>query len=248
MIVMYQRISSPQQNLGRQEEWGKKYNVEKVFADKCSGKDTNRPELEKMLSYVREGDVVLVESINRLARNVRDLLSIVDTLKEKGVQFVSIKENIDTSTPTGKFCLTLFGSLAELERETIRERQAEGIAIAKEKGVYQGRAPMKIDENKFKAMCEEWKARKRTAVSIQKEFDITGTTFYRWIKEYGFSVIDEELYEKCFDYAIEHGKISAGTIQREFSIGFNKAKLTFDCLTEKNPKWELDSKGVLTVK
>lgn len=248
MVVMYQRISSPQQNLARQEEWGEKYKVEKVFADKCSGKDTNRPELEKMLNFVREGDVVLVESISRLARNVRDLLSIVDTLKEKGVQFISIKENIDTNTPTGKFCLTLFGSLAELERETIKERQAEGIALAKERGVYKGRAPMEIDENKFKAMCEEWKMGKRTATSIQKEFDITGTTFYRWIKEYGFSVIDEELYNKCLDYAVEHGKISTSIIQREFSVGFNKARLTFNCLIEKNPKWELVGNGVAVVK
>ena len=236
---MYQRISNSQHNLASQEEWKEKYKVEKVYTDTCTNKDNNRPELERMLDFLREGDVVLIESISRLARNVKDLLSIVEKLKEKGVQFISVKENIDTNTETGKFCLDLFESLAELEKEEIKERQAEGIALAKERGVYKGRTPMEIDENKFKTMCEEWKAGKRTATSIQKEFDITGTTFYRWIKEYGFSVIDEELYNKCLDYAIKHGKISIIHIQSEFGVGYNKARTTYECLIAKNPKWEV---------
>lgn len=239
MIIMYQRISNSQQNFASQEEWKEKYKVEKVYTDNCSNKDNNRPELERMLDFIRKGDVVLVESISRLARNIKDLLSIVDTLKKSGVQFISVKENIDTNTETGKFCLDLFESLAELEKEEIKERQAEGIALAKERGVYKGRTPMEIDENKFKTMCEEWKAGKRTATSIQKEFDITGTTFYRWIKEYGFSVIDEELYNKCLDYAIKHGKISIIHIQSEFGVGYNKARTTYECLIAKNPKWEV---------
>lgn len=245
MIIMYQRISNTQQSLNSQEEWKVKYKVEKVYTDNCTNKDNNRPELERMLDFIREGDVVIVESISRLARNVKDLLSIVNTLKEKGAQFISIKENIDTSTETGKFCLNLFKSLEELEKETIKERQIEGIALAKERGVYKGRAPMEIDENKFKTMCDEWKAGKRTATSIQKEFDITGTTFYRWIKEYGYSVIDEELYDKCLDYAIKNGKISIGLIQRVFSVGFNKANAIYECLVSNNPKWELTKNGLV---
>ena len=225
-----------------------KYKVEKVYTDNCSNKDNNRPELERMLDFLREGDVVLIESISRLARNVKDLLSIVKKLKEKGVQFISVKENIDTNTETGKFCLDLFESLAELEKESIKEKQAEGIALAKEKGVYKGRAPMEIDENKFKTMCEEWKAGKRTATSIQKEFDITGTTFYRWIKEYGYSVIDEELYDKCLDYAIKNGIITISLIQRVFSLGFNKANAIYECLVSNNPKWKLTKKGLVVVK
>ena len=155
MKVMYQRVSTTDQNLARQHQWAVRNNVEREFADKCSGKNANRPELEKMLAFVREGDVVIVESIDRLARNVKDLLEIVDQLKKKGVQFISIKENIDTETPTGKFCLTLFGSLAELEKDTIKERQREGIELAKQRGVYKGRAPMKIDEAKFVSMCQQ---------------------------------------------------------------------------------------------
>ena len=183
MVVMYQRVSSDDQNLARQEELTKIYSVQKVFADKCSGKDKDRPELKKMLDYVREGDVLIISSIDRLARNIRDLLFIVDTLKEKGVQLISVKENINTDTPTGKFCLSLFGILAELERDNIRERQKEGILLAKKRGVYKGRAPMKIDEDKFKRMCKEWRSGSRTATSIQKEFNITGTTFYKWVKQ-----------------------------------------------------------------
>lgn len=188
MKVMYQRVSTIDQNLARQKQWANRYSVEKVFADKCSGKNAKRPELEKMLEFVREGDFVIVESIDRLARCVKDLLEIVGKLKAKQVQFISIKENIDTSTPTGKFCLRLFGSLAELERDTIRERQMEGIALAKERGVYKGRAPRKIDLDKFRTMCEEWINGNRTATSIQKEFAISGTTFYRWSKAYGFAL------------------------------------------------------------
>lgn len=248
MIIMYQRISNPQQNLASQEDFKEKYRVEKVYTDTCTNKDNNRPELERMLDFLREGDVVLIESISRLARNVKDLLSIVEKLKGKGVHFISVKENIDTNTETGKFCLDLFESLAELEKEAIKERQADGIALAKIRGAYKGRAPMKIDENKFKTMCEEWKAGKRTATSIQKEFDITGTTFYRWIKEYGFSVIDEELYDKCLDYALKQGKISVSRIQRIFSVNFNKARYTFECLLAKNPKWGLTKDGIAIVK
>ena len=248
MIIMYQRISNPQQNLTSQEELKEKYKVEKVYTDSCTNKNNDRPELERMLDFLREGDVVVIESINRLAFNVKDLLSIVEKIKERGVRFISIKENIDTSTETGKFCLDLFESLSELEKEAIKEKQAEGIALAKERGVYKGRTPMEIDENKFITMCEERKAGKRTATSIQKEFDITGTTFYRRIKEYGFSVIDEELYEKCLDYALKQGKITISSIQRTFSVNFNKARSIYECLIAKNPKWEVTKNGVIIVK
>lgn len=108
--------------------------VDKLFIDRCSGKNTNRPELNKMLSFVRSGDVVIVESISRFARSTRDLLQLIDVLTKKDVQFISEKESLDTSTPSGKFMLTVFGALAELEREQILQRQKEGIAIAKEKG------------------------------------------------------------------------------------------------------------------
>lgn len=188
MKVWYVRISSVFQNELRQVEAAKAYGAEKLFIDKCSGKNADRPQLKEMLSFVREGDVLYVESISRLARNVRDLLNIIDELQSKKVSFVSIKENIDTSTSTGKFMLTVFAALSEMELNTIHDRQREGIELAKQKGIYKGRAPMKIDIEKFNRMCEEWRASKRTATSIQKEFGITGTTFYRWAKQQGFAL------------------------------------------------------------
>ena len=131
MKVGYVRISTKEQNTARQDLLMQELGVEKVYTDRMSGKSQDRPELQRMIDFVREGDTVTVESISRFARNTRDLLDLTATLDAKGVQFISRKENIDTSTPTGKFMLAVFGALAELERDNTRERQAEGIADRK---------------------------------------------------------------------------------------------------------------------
>ena len=119
MKIGYIRVSTQEQNTARQEVLMEQLGVEMVYIDRTSGKNTDRPELQKMLLYVRKGDVVVVESISRFARNTRDLLELVDKLTAKEVEFISLKEAIDTSTPTGKFMLTIFGAVAELEREYI---------------------------------------------------------------------------------------------------------------------------------
>ena len=186
MKVFYIRCSTVEQNEARQETMAREQNAEKVFMDKASGKNTDRAELKRMLDFVREDDVVITESISRIARNTKDLLSIVEELNKKGVGFVSLKESIDTRTPQGKFMLTVFGAMAELERETLLQRQAEGIAEAKKRGVYKGRKPIELDEKKFREMCQRWKAGEITAVSIQKAFGITAPTFYKKAKERGF--------------------------------------------------------------
>ena len=131
MKVFYARVSTQEQNEARQMEAAKQCECEKVFLDKASGKNAERKELKAMLSFVRQGDTVVVSEISRLARNTADLLSLVNQLNEKGVAFVSLKENLDTNTPTGKFMLSIFAAMAEMERETILQRQAEGIAEAK---------------------------------------------------------------------------------------------------------------------
>lgn len=114
-------------------------NVDKVFKEKISGKDKNRPELMRMLEYIREGDVVVVESLSRLGRSTRDLPSIVDDLRAKKVGLISLKESIDTETPQGRFMMQVFAALSELEREAIKERQKEGIEAAKRRGKHLGR-------------------------------------------------------------------------------------------------------------
>lgn len=192
MKIFYIRCSTIEQNEARQLKMAQDFGAEKIFIDKASGKNTDRKELKKMLEFAREGDTVATESISRIARNTRDLLNIVDELKQKKVDFVSLKEAIDTTTPTGKFTLTLFGAIAELERDSLLERQAEGIAIAKANGVYKGRKPMTLDEKKFKAACQEWQRGERTAVSIQREFKISRTTFYAKAKERGFEPKKED--------------------------------------------------------
>ena len=134
--IGYVRVSTQEQNTIRQEKLMEQLGVEQVYIDRISGKNLQRPQLQTMVEYVRKGDTVVVESISRFARNTRDLLELIDQLNAKGVVFVSQKEAIDTDTPTGKFMLTIFGAVAELERAYILQRQREGIAIAKERGVY----------------------------------------------------------------------------------------------------------------
>ena len=185
MKLFYCRVSTEQQTEERQIQAALNLSIdrENIFIDKQSGKDTEREELKRLLSFCRKGDTIYCESISRIARNTKDLLSIIEQLNQKQVEFVSLKENIDTTTPQGKFMLTVFGALAELERECILQRQAEGIALAKANGVYKGRKPKEIDKKEFIKLCAEWRNGERTAVSIQKKFDITAQTFYRWVKE-----------------------------------------------------------------
>lgn len=187
MKLFYCRVSTEQQNEERQIKAAVELGIDtdNIYIDKQSGKDTDRKQLKELLKFCRKGDTVYCESISRIARNTKDLLNIVEQLNQKQVDFVSLKENIDTSTPQGKFMLTVFAALAELERECILQRQAEGIAIAKEQGKYKGRKPKDIDNEEFKKVCADWRQGKRTAVSIQKKFNISAQTFYRWVKEQG---------------------------------------------------------------
>ena len=179
--IGYIRVSTVEQNIARQEVIMKKLDVEKIFIDKISGKNMERPMLKEMMGFVRSGDIVVVESISRFARNTRDLLELVDQLVAKGVQFVSMKEKIDTSTPSGKFMLTVFGAVAQLERDYILQRQKEGIAIARANGKYQGRK--KIQNDRFDEIYEKWKNNEITATQAMKLLNYSKTTFYRRVKE-----------------------------------------------------------------
>lgn len=185
MRVGYVRCSTIEQNEARQLKMMKEQNVEKIFTDKASGKNTDRRAFKEMMSFVRTGDIVIVESISRIARNTRDLLMIVSELTEKGVEFVSLKESIDTRTPTGKFMLTVFGAMAELEREYILQRQAEGIEIAKAEGKFKGKPKMEIDEDAFKRECKRWRDGEQNATATMKKLNIKPNTFYRRVKEMG---------------------------------------------------------------
>ena len=182
MKIGYVRVSTKEQNTARQEEIMRSLGVDKVYSDRTSGKDVKRPDLQKMLEFVREGDSVIVESISRFARNTKDLLELTEQLSNKHVQFISQKENIDTDTPAGKFMLTIFGAVAELEREYIRQRQKEGIEIAKEQGKFKGRPAKQLDT--FDEIYQQWKSGNITATFASMQLNISRSTFYRKVTAY----------------------------------------------------------------
>ncbi len=184
MRVAYERVSTSGQNILRQDVMMQDQMIEKVFTEKISAKDRNRPELQKMLDFVREGDVVVIESISRLARSTRDFLNILDELEKKRVALISLKEQIDTATPTGRFLVSVFAALAQLEREQILIRQQEGINAQKAAGTYTGGRPrVGINQKLFRAVVSRWKTGEITAVQAMNELSVKKTTFYRLVKQ-----------------------------------------------------------------
>jgi len=182
--IGYIRVSTEHQETARQQEIMCGYQVDRIFSEKMSGANADRPQLKAMLDYVREGDTLYVESISRLGRSTKDLLHIIDTLTEKGVTLVSHKESIDTDTPAGKFMLTVFAALSQLEREQLKLRQREGIEIAKAQGKYTGRKPIEIDWTKFGQLYEEWRAKHITGKDFMRRMGLSANTFYRRVREY----------------------------------------------------------------
>ena len=180
MRIFYERVSTEHQSLARQDELLKKLNIEKVYADKATGKHMDRPQLKAMLEFAREGDTIVVESFSRLSRSTKDLLHLVDSMHAKGIAFESQKEKIDTSTPSGKLFLTIIAALNEFEREVLLERQAEGIAVAK----YKGRMHASIDKFLFVELYKEYKKRNITQKYMCKRLGISRSTLYKEIKKY----------------------------------------------------------------
>ena len=187
MLLAYIRCSSVDQNEARQVKAMLDYGVaqENLFIDKLSGKNTDRPQLKALLQFCRRGDCIVVESLSRLARNTKDLLNVVDELSNKGVDFISLKESIDTTTPQGRFMLTVFAAMATLERECILERQAEGIAIAKQNGVYKGGHRKEVNRELFTSITKRWRTGSITATEAMKLLNLKPNTFYRRVKEWG---------------------------------------------------------------
>jgi DNA invertase Pin-like site-specific DNA recombinase len=180
MRVAYVRVSTADQNEERQIEALEKFNIEKWYNEKVSGKNTDRQQLKQMLDFVREGDEIYIMDFSRLSRSVTDLLGIVDSLNEKKVRLVSLKENLDTSTATGKMMLTVIGAIAEFERMNLLERQKEGIEIAKREGKYRGRKAQNLDN--FEEVYQSWINNEITAVAAAKLLGVTRATFYKRAK------------------------------------------------------------------
>lgn len=182
MRLAYIRVSTVEQNEQRQVEAMKRYNIEKWFVEKVSAKDTNRPKLQELLDFAREGDTIHIHDFSRLARSTKDLLDIVEQLNKKGIHLISNKENIDSSSPTGKLMLTMIGAINEFERTNLLERQREGIAIAKRDGKYKGGK-----KKRFYNFCEyyeRYQSRELTKSSLARELGISRPTLNRMIIEY----------------------------------------------------------------
>ena len=183
MRLAYIRVSTIEQNEQRQIEAMKQYNIEKWFIEKVSAKDTNRPKLQELLDFAREGDTVHIHDFSRLARSTKDLLNIVELLNNKGIILVSNKENIDTSTPTGKLMLTMIGAINEFERTNLLERQKEGIAIAKREKKYKGRKPVTLPD--FEKQYKRYLQREiNSKAELAKVLNISRPTLDKLIKEH----------------------------------------------------------------
>lgn len=185
MNIAYVRVSTVEQNEARQEEALEKFKIDKWYKEKVSAKDTNRKQLQDMIDYAREGDTIYIHEFSRLARSTKDLLEIVETLNKKGVELVSHKENLDTSTPTGKLMLTMIAAIAEFERQQLLERQREGIAIAKREGKYKGRQVKAIDEEVFNSNYEKYKAREINKGELAAALNVSRPTLDKLLKDKG---------------------------------------------------------------
>ena len=184
--IAYIRVSTVEQNEERQVKALEVKNIDKYYIEKASAKDTNRPKLNEMLDYIRQGDTVYIQDFSRLARNVKDLLKIVEQFQEKQVNLVSLKENIDLNSAVGKLQLTMLGAIYEFERSIAKERQAEGIAIAKAKGKYKGRKKIEMPFN-FEEVYKKWKTRELTGKEAMEILGLKRNTFYKFIKEYNLT-------------------------------------------------------------
>lgn len=183
MNIAYIRVSTVEQNEGRQVEGLKSYNIDKIFQEKVSAKDTNRPQLNAMLDFAREGDTIFVWDFSRLARSTKDLLDIVEKLKQKKIHLRSIKENLDTSTAAGKLMLTMVAAINEFERDNLLERQKEGIALAKQQGKFKGRKAIDFPQN-WEEIYNKWKSRELSGAKAMDKLGLKRNTFYKLIKKY----------------------------------------------------------------
>ena len=183
MNIAYIRVSTIEQNESRQLEGLKKYNIDKIFEEKISAKNMSRPKLQEMLDFAREGDSIYIWDFSRLARSTKDLLEIVEKIKIKGINLISVKENLDTNTATGKLMLTMIGAINEFERANLLERQKEGIIIAKQKGKYKGRKEIGYPEN-WSEIYDKWKNREITANEAMKKLNLKRNTFYKLVNKF----------------------------------------------------------------
>lgn len=178
--IGYARVSTLDQNLDRQTDMLRAYGVDKLCTEKMSGTRRDRPELTRLLERLEEGDTVIVESLSRLGRSTRDLIELVELFQQKGVQLVSLKESIDTSSSTGKLLFTIMSALAQFERDVIADRTRKGLQAARARGHFGGRP--KTDTKKLQQALKLYRSGQYMAREIKELTGITKSTLYRYLR------------------------------------------------------------------
>lgn len=185
MKYAYIRVSTIEQNEERQLEAMRRHLIpeQNYFVEKISGKNADRPELQRLLATVKSGDTIFIHDFSRLSRSTADLLRIVEDLTARGVHLVSNKENLDTSTPTGKLMLTMIGAINEFERTNMLERQREGIECAKARGVYKGGKKKKYNQGLFQSLRDRWSAGEINKTTFAELLGVSRPTLDRILAE-----------------------------------------------------------------
>ena len=181
--LIYLRVSSESQNLDRQIDAMMKIGADLTYSEKLSGKNARRPQLQRMLKEAQEGDTIYIHDFSRIARSTIDLLTIIEDLERRGIRLVSLKENVDTSTPTGKLMITMIGAMNEFERMNLLERQREGIQSAKKRGTYTthrrgGMKRRQVDPVKFEQVFQQYANGKISLRDAVNQFDIGQTALH----------------------------------------------------------------------
>lgn len=186
----YSRVSTRDQNPNLQIDALKEAQCDEIFVDAISGSKSNRPELDRMVSKLREGDVVVIWKLDRLGRTLKDLIKFVEDFEKQGIGLVSIKDQIDTTTSHGKLIFNIFASLAEFERDVIRERTKAGLESARARGRVGGRRKGLSPEAENKTFAAEtlYKQNKLTITEICEQLDISRRTLYNYLKHRGVEV------------------------------------------------------------
>ena len=179
-IFGYARVSTEQQNLDRQLDMLQKYGVDFIYNEKMTGTKRNRPELEKLLERLTEGDTVVVESLARLGRSTKDLIWLMETFNSKGVNLISLKESIDTTTSTGKLLFTLMSAIAQFERDVIADRTREGLNSARARGRKGGRP--RTDSEKLRKAIKLYNTQQYSLAEIEDMTGVKRSTLYRGIR------------------------------------------------------------------
>ncbi len=182
LLIGYSRVSTQVQTTISQEQELEKYGVDKLFKDKATGRNTDRPQFKLMMEFCREGDTIVCYDFSRISRSLKDLLTIIDTLSTKSVSLVSIKENLDTSTSSGRFMVQILGAVNEYQINLQREKIMDGIAEAKKTGKYKGRKKIKIKD--FAVHYDRYMSREVNKSQLARELGISRQTLYNLFNEY----------------------------------------------------------------